>query len=185
MIRRRSLKQRRTDPPDRQANPVDIYLAADKTDLSLLPPSAEFHGACLDTGAQKTVIGKQQADVYAVAHGVGRTSLGPPRPNVFRFGGGRHRSVSTLDVRVPIAQDFFLMLTVDVIDLNVPLLLGLETMDQHRMYFNNTTNTLMCLNEGVGLPVVRKLGHAYYEWGPDVLYTYPELQKIHKHFFHA
>lgn len=67
----------------------------------------------------------------------------------------------------------------------MPLLLGLEKMDRHRMYFNITTNNLVCVNEGVGLPVVRKLGHAYHEWGPEVLYTYPELQKSHKHFFHG
>eukprot|EP00170_Pyropia_yezoensis_P002908 contig_12183_g2914 len=83
---------------------------------------------------------------------------------------------------MPITQDFFLILTIDVIELSVPLLLGLEKMDQHRLYFINTTNELVCVNEGVSLPVVRKLGDAYYQWGPEVLYTYPELQKIHKHF---
>ena len=184
MNRRCSLKQRRTDPPDRQDSPVNIFLAVDEANLSLLSRSDTFHGACLNTGAQKTVIGKQQAEAYVLAHG-DRRPMGPPRPNVFRFGGGRHPSVATLTVRMPITQDFFLILTIDVVELSVPLLLGLEKMDQHRLYFYNTTNKLVCVNEGVILPVVRKLGHAYYQWGPEVLYTYPELQKIHKHFFHA
>eukprot|EP00170_Pyropia_yezoensis_P002031 contig_8686_g2035 len=86
---------------------------------------------------------------------------------------------------MPITQDFFLILTIDGIELSVPPLLGLEKMDQHRLYFYNTTNKLVCVNEGVILPVVRKLGHAYCQGGAEVPYTYPELQKIHKHFFHA
>lgn len=56
---------------------------------------------------------------------------------------------------------------------------------QHRMYFNNTATTLVCVNEGVSLPVVRKLGHAYFERGSDMLYTSSELQKVHRRFFHA
>lgn len=58
-------------------------------------------------------------------------------------------------------------------------------MNLHRMYFNNTANTLVCVNEAVCLPMVRKLGHAYDEWCLDALYTYSEVQKIDKHFFHA
>lgn len=112
-------------------------------------------------------------------------ALGPPVRNVFRFGGGRHASVGTEEVRMPNTQDFFPELTVDDIELNVPLLLVQGRMDHHRICFNNTTNTLACVNDGVGLPVVRKPGHAYYEWGFDMLYTYPELRKTHKHVCHA
>jgi len=37
----------------------------------------------------------------------------------------------------------------------------------------------------VAVPVVRKYGHIYLEWGSDILYTFSELQRIHKHFYHA
>lgn len=61
---------------------------------------------------------------------------------------------------MPITQDFLLVLMADVIELNVPLLLGLEKMDLLRMYFNHTKRMLVSVNEGVGLLVVRRLGRA-------------------------
>lgn len=174
MIRRRFLKQRRTDPLDRKDEYSKVCLAVDEANLSVPPPSEDFQSACLDTGAQETAIGMQQADACELGHGKG-LALGPPRRNVFRFGGGRHASVGALEVRMPITQEIVLELTVDVIELDVPLLLGLEKMEKHRMYFNNMTNRLICVNEGVGLLVVRALGHASYVCGSDMLYTNPEL----------
>jgi len=69
--------------------------------------------------------------------------------------------------------------------LNVPLLLGLVIMDRYRMFFNDVSNHLVCINEGVAVPVARKYGHIYLNWGSDILYTFSELQRIHKHFYHA
>jgi len=50
---------------------------------------------------------------------------------------------------------------------------------------NNVTNHLVCVKEGVAVPLVRKFGHIYLDWGLEVLYTFPELQRIQKHFYHA
>jgi len=69
----------------------------------------------------------------------------------------------------------------------VPFLLGLDTLDRYKMYVNNVTNELVCAKEGVSLPTTRSEGHVFYswEWSPDILCTFPELVRMHRHFFHA
>lgn len=47
----------------------------------------------------------------------------------------------------------------------------MEEIDQHCMYFNNTTNTLVCVGGSVGPPVGRKLCHADDVWGSNMLFT--------------
>jgi len=144
-----------------------------------------FHGACLDTGARRSVIGMPQAEAYMADDGTTK-KLKPTKDKAsFRFDGGTHPTVGTLAMRLVITQEFLIPLTVDVIQLIMPILLGFTKMDEHRMYFKNATNHFVCGDEGANVPVVRKLGHADYEWDVDVLFTCPEFQKIHKHFFHA
>ena len=151
----------------------------------LLASTKEFQGACLDTGAQRTVIGKPQAEAYLASIGkdIGLDKAKDPRR--FRLGGSDYDTIGAVSIRLPVANDYFLPLIVNVIVLNVPFLLGLDTLDLHRMYVNNVTNRLVCVDEGVAVPLVRKFGHIYLDWGAEILYTFPELQRIHKHFYHA
>jgi len=53
------------------------------------------------------------------------------------------------------------------------------------LYVNNVTNHLMCVDKGVAVPLVRKFGHIYLDWGSKILYTFPDLQRIQEHFNHA
>lgn len=103
---------------------------------------------------------------------------------MYRFGGSRHASIGTLTMRIPLADDFFMELSVDVVDVNVPLLFGLDTLDKFHMYANTVLNRLVCEAYSVSVPLVRKLGHVYFVWERNVLYTMPELRKLHRHFFH-
>ncbi|GAB0498186.1 hypothetical protein MMPV_009527 [Pyropia vietnamensis] len=87
-------------------------------------------------------------------------------------------------MRIPLTEDFFIELSVDVVNVNVPLLFGMDTLDKFRMYANTVLNRLVCEVYSVTVPLVRKLGHVYYVWERNVLYTLPELRKLHRHFFH-
>lgn len=84
-----------------------------------------------------------------------------------------------------ISTSHFISLAVNVVDTCVPLLQGLDVLDSHRMYINTVKNKLVRVNEGVDMPVVRNLGHVHNEWGRAILYTFPELQRIHKQYFLA
>ena len=58
------------------------------------------------------------------------------------------------------------------------------------MYVNNVRNMLVCESENWAVPLVRKLGHLFYEWTAVAiehvvnLYSTQELTRIHRHFFH-
>ena len=38
--------------------------------------------------------------------------------------------------------------------------------------------------EGWQIHLREKLGHMYYKWGPNILFTESELMKVHRHFHH-
>jgi len=106
-------------------------------------------------------------------------------PRRSRLRGSDYDTIGAVSIRLPDADDYFLPLIVNVMALNVPFLLGLDTFDLHRMYVNNVTNRLMCVDKGVAVPLVRKFGHIYLDWGSKILYTFPDLQRIQEHFNHA
>ena len=128
-----------------------------------------------------------QTEAYIKFTG-GTGTMKKVRPKtVYQFGGGKHDTVGCLDIRGPITAELIIIMAVDVIKLNVPFLLGLDTLDRYKMYLNNVTDELVFVNEGVSLPTTHSDGHVYYswEWNPDILYTFPEFVRIHRHFFHA
>lgn len=71
-----------------------------------------------------------------------------------------------------------------VVLINVPLLLGLGTLQKIKLLVNFENSTLLrpCKNWRVDL--ANKMGHMYDEWPPTIYYTETELQKIHRYFYH-
>jgi len=155
----------------------------------LLVPSAcplereAFLGACLDTGATRTVIGRSQADAYARMAG---TSVRPPSTPLTKYLFGRvlTPSTGTIDMRVPLAADLYAAMRVNVVDLNVPLLFALDALDAYALYINSVENTLKCDSRDIVTPLVRKDGHIYLKWGHAVHYKTAELERLHRHFNH-
>ena len=69
-------------------------------------------------------------------------------------------------------------------DLDVPLLLGLEFLLQYGIRIDTAYNLLFSSAGGCKLPLVKKHSHLYLEWPDEFLYTTEELRKMHRHFFH-
>jgi len=129
----------------------------------------------------------KQAEAYIKFSGGTGTIEKVGSRTVYQFGGGKNDRVGCLAIRVPITAELIIIMAVDVIMLNVPFLLGLDTIDRYKMYVKKVTDELVRVNEGIRLPTIRSDGHVYYrwEWSPDILYTFPELVRIHRHLFHA
>jgi hypothetical protein len=74
---------------------------------------------------------------------------------------------------------------VEIVNADMPLLMGLDFMDHMRVTANFLTNTLECA-EGWSLPLTRYGGHIYPEWGDlhATMFSYAELHKLHRKFFH-
>ncbi|CDF33317.1 unnamed protein product [Chondrus crispus] len=145
---------------------------------------ADFLGACIDTGAQRSVIGKPQAEAYYIFMGIPFCLEQSGHPRVYKFGAHRYKGLGSVFIRIPVDSNQFIFTEVQVVDLDVPLLLGLEFLDQYGMKVQVSENLLTSEEGGWKLPLTRKLGHLYLEWCTEMLYTSGELRKIHRHFFH-
>jgi hypothetical protein len=98
----------------------------------------------------------------------------------------KQNSLGILHMRLPTQNGSFIMLEVDVVPTNVPMLLGLDVLDKFGLCAVTMNNVLLCTAEDWNLPLVRKLGHVYLEWSATdrILYTKSELQKLHRNFSH-
>ena len=143
----------------------------------------KFQGACLDIGAEKSVIGLPQATAY---RDFANSPIIPrPTNNIFRFGESCFPSIGTIRIALPSGKNDLKPLTINIVDVDVPFLLGLDELDNSRMYVDNVDNLLRFKDRPFSLPLTRKLGHIYLTWNlSQTLFNRTELRKLHLHFFH-
>lgn len=98
-----------------------------------LPSGGPFHGACLESAAQKTVIGKEQAEAYCDFANIPFAPKPASNPTYYSFGTHRHKGLGYIEIRVPITEIHFLLLIVEFVTVNVPFLLGLDEMTKYKM----------------------------------------------------
>ena len=138
-----------------------------------------FQGALLDTGASVSVIGREQTVTYC-------EELGIPfviELNVqkfFKFGSQERQKT-----KIHYATGRTMELDIDIFDVNITLLFGLDTPDEHKLYINNVENVLVSTDPSYEHPITKKFRHLFSEWDDDVLYTDSELRCIYRHFYHT
>jgi hypothetical protein len=105
---------------------------------------------------------------------------------VFKFGQDLQRSIGTIGVRVPTPDKSFMLINVDVVETDVPFLIGLDTLYTFEMIVDTVENELRAPKAGWSVPIIRKFGHVYLEWEPTnkIMFTRHELQKFHRDRFH-
>ena len=147
-----------------------------KSSLPMSTRTEKFKGACLDSGAQQSVIGKTQAKAYCTLTGT-KMKLRPSM-KAFRFGDGVFNSLGTIHIRIPTPDGSFLFLDIDVVQANVPMLVGLDILDRYYLVPDNVENLLVNKKANWKMPITRKFGHLYLEWDfSEVLYTKTELKE--------
>ena len=70
------------------------------------------------------------------------------------FGNGNQKSLGALEIRLPFPSGIFLSLKIDVVNAEVPTLLGLDVLDREKQVPNNVDNKLMSKLRGWNLPIV-------------------------------
>lgn len=80
------------------------------------------------------------------------------------FGGTATPSLGTVDVRVPIGPTLFANLIIDIVEVDIPFLLGLDALDALGLHVNSVDERLKCDKRGISTPLARKHGHIYLEW---------------------
>ena len=184
---------RTSKPPDRSfwtkaiqnMNRPGKFIDVKKIYISeiLSSSSNEFKGACLDIGAEKSVIGRKQAMAYCKFTGC--KFKHKPSRTFFRFGDGCFSSIGIIPVRIPCPDGSFIHFNIDVVQEDVPMLIGLDILDREKLVADNVSNVLSSKRFGWELPITRKDGHLFLTWDySTVLYTKSELKKLHYHFFH-
>jgi hypothetical protein len=152
--------------------PPSVFIMFERDDISSfkIPSTSShkqnshnvtWHGACVDTGAQKTVIGLPQAKAYCRFIGT-KFKLKENR-NVYQFGVIKQESLGSLKVILPTPEPL-INLEIDVVQADVPLLIGLDVLYENGMTADTLNNFLKCPGRGWKIPLVRKLGHVYLEW---------------------
>ena len=173
-------------PPDRSTNPntssaepifdIPFSIHHAQTGTKTTTSTSIFRGACLDIGAQRTCIGLKQAK--ALARQQGRKFNLRKSPFSFRFGDTRHQSLGQFIIRIPTPNNSFLEFTADVVPPDIPLLIGIDTLDKYKLVADNVKNVLEHRKQGWSIPIQRKHGHMYITWDPEtIMFTRSELTK--------
>lgn len=144
---------------------------------------SEFIGACLDTGAQRSMCGLNQAIAYDTLHpgwlSEHETAI------KFKFGEQVAKSIGKIQIKFRIDQHNHLDLMIDVVHVDIPLIIGLDILRSRKLLVNYVHNTLIYCNEKVNRPITFKYGHVFVEWDQsEILFTSEELTRFHLHFMH-
>lgn len=94
-------------------------------------------------------------------------------------------SMGAMEFRIPLPNNGYLPLHADVVDADVPLLIGLDYLDKEKLVPNNLQNKLICKAQNWELPITRRNGHMFVNWNVNtILFTKYELYRLHRNFFH-
>lgn len=142
-----------------------------------------FDGICVDSGAQISVCGKRQAHTYCpmvnIPFIVRQSSLN------FKFGDMVTRSLGKMKFRFPCSNGGSLDMDIDIVDLDVPLLLGLRELRCHRLRLDYLSNTLENKQLRWRVNLQDKYGHLYWNLQYyESFYTRAEIERLDRHFFH-
>lgn len=147
------------------------------------PHDEKFLRACIDSGAQMTIIGIDQAKAYCKEHG-GIIIKGESK-QTYRFGNKKYDNIGTINIRMPLMESHVTDIDADVVDVNVPFLLGLNNLTKLKILLDVGKDRISSANLNWEMPVIRKHGHLYIAWPKCVMFTVRELKKVHRHLFHS
>ena len=139
-----------------------------------------FKGAVMETGAQKSVIGMKQASAYCRYQKFDFPSVSSRAK--FRFG------VTVLPSGTMLHLFFatpgrLKIIRVDIVDANIPLLIGLDILDEYSWNVLSVQNQLHSVTESWIMDLSRRGGHVTVEWDEFFyqFYSHEQLQKLHLH----
>jgi hypothetical protein len=145
-------------------------------------PARKFRGGVVDTGAPFSVIGQVKARLFCQELGI---TFSPAKPSKrrFRFGTSIFPSIGQLRV---ILQTFTIPLSfvVDIISLDIPLLVGKSTLEQHDLAVDDKRKQLNSPNGNVPL---YDDGHLVINSNPSDIrtnFTIGQIRKLHRHYLH-
>ncbi len=139
----------------------------------------------MDNGAQKSLAGLPAYKRYcAFIHFP--IDLAPSKEK-FKFGDITHESLGSTVIRFPVdAEGNYLEYETYVVNLDLPILFGLDKMKKHKWYVNEVTNELCNYDQpDMKMQLTFKKGHLYLEWNTKyAFFSKSDLLKMNKRFAH-
>lgn len=147
------------------------------------PEAKTFRWSCIDSGAQQTVIGFPQAKAYCSEYGGNIRET--KSKQMYRLGNDLHGCIGRLAVRIPFSEKHKIDIEADVVNVDVPLLLGLDELTRMKALLDTGNGTLESKTVNWEAPLIRKHGHLYIEWPKHMLFTTSKLRRVHRHLYHT
>lgn len=72
-------------------------------------------------------------------------------------------------MRLPTPDGAFIALSVDVVNADVALLLGIDVLDREQLVADNVDNVLDSRHFGWKMPIQRRDGHMFVPWNPKLV----------------
>ena len=143
-----------------------------------------FKGAVLDTVAQQSVVGMNQALIYCneIVMGIHLAES----QSIFVFGDDEQRSLGLLKIIIPTPKGKKAVLT-DMVPADILFLMDMDLLYSFMWNVLTVQNQLHAVQEDWVLPLTRKRGHIYLIWTFEyaIHYNRSQLRKLHLHFMHA
>jgi hypothetical protein len=117
---------------------TDVLRQTSRDHSNLKRRLQSFDGAVIDTGASKSIIGISQAKAYCYSHQLRHNSQ--PSTAIFRFADQICSPMGRIKISIP-TPDATMDVWVDIVQAEVPLLLGLDAMSR------NGLNVLIATDE--------------------------------------
>lgn len=95
---------------------------------------------------------------------------------------GAQKSVRNLAQAKPYLHPTF---WTEVVDADIPLLMGLDLLDKYQLVADNVNNILTSKVERWSIPITHQHGHLFIQWNlGEMLYARGELEQLHLQFFY-
>lgn len=169
-------------------NKEDIYLIPG--DVPKYSSTSSKVSAILDIGAPRSVIGIRAARKILRQSGQ-RFALRPSHRR-FKFGETAVKSLGSCNIEIPTPGGIVEVRT-DVVNQDLPFLIGLDVLDSERLNVLTVTNELECVQSGRSMgwmmPVVRRGGHVHLDFVPPnaatrAFYSENQLTRLHRALYH-
>lgn len=145
--------------------------------FNFAPTTGEFWGACLDSGAQRTVISQKRADSYLrQTADYSSISQSPEvKSKIFKFRNNSNKCNGVLPVCMPFADDIVIKFNAFIFPIDDHFCLDLYVLCKLELIINFGDGPIQNVQNDWHLKLAHKLGLLYGERRPEVYYTETEL----------
>lgn len=127
----------------------------------------EFHGSCVDTAAQRSVIGKLHAQAFCQISRVQFQLKDYGNGRIYKFDDQRFTSLGYMPIRIPVGDTSFLKFEFEVVDVDVSLHVGMEFLDSFSVSIDIGRSKLVGEDNNWKVDLQRRRGHMYIVWNHD------------------